>query len=143
MGLDVLINEHRIIPLNGSQMVLAGVPDHSGGQFIKQHRSDPERTLSDAPNGSLRVFLAHQPRSLYQAAKVGFDLMLSGHTHGGQFFPWNFAAAIGQPYVAGLHKHEVGSGEGWVYVSRGTGYWGPPLRVGTRSEITLLTLRPA
>ncbi|MBM4169914.1 MAG: metallophosphoesterase [Ignavibacteria bacterium] len=143
MGLDVLMNEHRIIPLNGSHMVLAGVTDSSGGQFIKQHTSDPAKTLAEAPNGNLRVFLAHQPRSLYQAAKAGFDLMLSGHTHGGQFFPWNFAAALGQPYVAGLHKHDVGSGEGWVYVSRGTGYWGPPLRVGVQSEITVLTLRPA
>jgi hypothetical protein len=63
-------------------------------------------------------------------------MMISGHTHGGQFFPWNLVAAIGQPYLSGLHRHK-GT---WVYVSRGTGYWGPPVRLGARSEITVFTL---
>jgi len=67
---------------------------------------------------------------------VGIDLQISGHTHGGQFFPWNLLATLGQPYLKGLHDHN-GT---WVYVSKGTGYWGPPVRVGARSEITVLTL---
>jgi hypothetical protein len=65
-----------------------------------------------------------------------FDLQISGHTHGGQFFPWNVLAAVGQPYVYGLHKRE----NTWVYVSKGTGYWGPPVRLGARSEITVIRL---
>ena len=69
----------------------------------------------------------------------GVDLMLSGHTHGGQMWPWNFFVPLQQPIVAGLHRlHEM-----WIYVSRGTGYWGPPYRVGAPSEIALLTLTRA
>jgi predicted MPP superfamily phosphohydrolase len=64
-------------------------------------------------------------------------LQISGHTHGGQFFPWNLAAALDQPFIAGLHKFQ----KMWIYVSKGTGYWGPPLRLGARSEITVITLR--
>jgi predicted MPP superfamily phosphohydrolase len=62
--------------------------------------------------------------------------MISGHTHGGQFFPWNIVATLGQPYIKGMHKHE----NMLVYVSRGTGYWGPPVRIAARSEITVFTL---
>ena len=141
MGLDVLMNEHRTISVDGSGLVLAGVPDVSGGQFLPSHKSDPAGTLAAVPPGPPRILLAHQPKSVFPAAREGFDLMLSGHTHGGQFFPWNAAAALDQPYIAGLFRHPVKSGEGWVYVSEGTGYWGPPLRVGTHSEITLFTLR--
>jgi hypothetical protein len=82
------------------------------------------------------VLLAHQPRSIFQAAEAGYHVQISGHTHGGQFFPWNFLAHIAQPYVADLHRHQ-GT---WIYVSRGTGYWGPPLRLGAPSEITLIRL---
>ncbi|EHP37667.1 metallophosphoesterase, partial [Cupriavidus basilensis OR16] len=66
----------------------------------------------------------------------GFDLQLSGHTHGGQFWPWNLFVPMQQPYTAGLNRHEAM----WVYVSRGTGYWGPPKRFGAPSEITKLRL---
>jgi predicted MPP superfamily phosphohydrolase len=73
------------------------------------------------------------------AAAAGYQLQLSGHTHGGQFFPWNLFVPMQQPFTAGLHRlHDM-----WVYVSRGTGYWGPPKRFGAPSEITLLTLVPA
>jgi predicted MPP superfamily phosphohydrolase len=64
-------------------------------------------------------------------------LQLSGHTHGGQFFPWMFFVRLQQPVVSGLAK----IGEGWVYTSRGTGYWGPPIRLGAPPEITEITLR--
>ena len=84
-----------------------------------------------------RQNLAHQPRSARAAADAGFDLQLSGHTHGGQFFPWNFFVPLQQPFTAGLHR----LGELWIYVSRGTGYWGPPKRVGAPSEITELVLQ--
>jgi predicted MPP superfamily phosphohydrolase len=74
-----------------------------------------------------------------KAAAAGTDLQLSGHTHGGQFFPWNFAVHLVQPYVAGLSQHE----KTWIYVNRGTGYWGPPVRLGPTSEITKVILRRA
>jgi uncharacterized protein len=82
----------------------------------------------------LRVLLAHQPRSAEAAADAGFDVQLCGHTHGGQFWPWNLLVKLQQPFVAGLHRLRTL----WVYTSRGTGYWGPPLRLGAPSEITRL-----
>jgi predicted MPP superfamily phosphohydrolase len=136
LGYDVLLNEHRLIERNGSRLVLAGITDYSAVEQHAAHRSDPEQALRDAPSGLRRILLAHQPKSLRQTSSVDFDLMLSGHTHGGQFFPWNLASAADQPYVYGLHQHE---GK-WVYVSRGTGYWGPPVRLGARSEITVVKL---
>ena len=83
-----------------------------------------------------KVLLAHQPRSAAAAAEAGFDLQLSGHTHGGQFGPWNLFVRMQQPFTAGLYR----LGRLWVYTSRGTGYWGPPKRFGAPSEITLIRL---
>jgi predicted MPP superfamily phosphohydrolase len=93
------------------------------------------QALLGAPDAP-RILLAHQPRSAKAADAAGVDLQLSGHTHGGQFLPWNLLVPLQQPFVSGLHK----LGQMWVYVSRGTGYWGPPKRFGAPSEITLLTL---
>jgi hypothetical protein len=136
LGYDVLMNEHRLVQRNGTAIVLAGVTDYTGGQFLPHHKSDPQAAIHDAPSDSVKILLAHQPRTLNQLESLGFHLMISGHTHGGQFFPWNHVAALGQPYISGLHKHN-GT---WVYVSKGTGYWGPPVRLGARSEITVITL---
>jgi len=137
LGFDVLLNEHRIIRRGGRTLLLAGVTDTSAGQFVPAHASDPVKAIAGAAPADVRVLLAHQPRSLYAAEKAGYDVQISGHTHGGQFFPWNYLAAVGQPYIRGLHKH----GSMWIYVSKGTGYWGPPVRLGARSEITVITLR--
>jgi predicted MPP superfamily phosphohydrolase len=136
LGFDVLMNEHRILQRSGAQIVLAGITDYSAGDFIPSQKSDPVGALSQAPHGLTRILLAHQPRSIFEAVKVGVDLQISGHTHGGQFFPWNHLATLNKPYIKGLHKH----GKTWVYVSRGTGYWGPPLRLGVPPEITVITL---
>ena len=136
---DVLLNEHRIIHRGESSIVLAGVTDYSGGDFIASHRSDPSTALQGAPEELVRILLAHQPRSIHAAVNARVDLQISGHTHGGQFFPWNHLATLNQPYIRGLHKHE----SAWIYVSRGTGYWGPPLRLGIPPEITAITLRKA
>lgn len=144
LGLTVLLNEHVVIRPpsdaagreDGKPLVLAGVTDYSAGHFDPAHRSDPEAALRGAPLNAVRVLLAHQPRSAAAAAKAGFDLQLSGHTHGGQFYPWNLFVRFQQPFTAGLHKLQ----NLWVYTSRGTGYWGPPKRFGAPSEITFLKL---
>jgi predicted MPP superfamily phosphohydrolase len=137
MGYDVLLNEHRLISRNGSSIVLAGVTDPTGAQFLPgTHAPNPQSALEGAPSDTIKILLAHQPKAVYDAQPLGFDLLMSGHTHGGQFFPWNLVAALGQPYIKGLHNHN-GT---WVYVSKGTGYWGPPVRLGARSEITVISL---
>ena len=142
LGLTVLLNEHVVIEPppgaspTGAPLVLAGVTDFSAGSFDAAHRSDPVAALRGAPQEAVRVLLAHQPRSAAAASVAGFDLQLSGHTHGGQFYPWNLFVRFQQPFTAGLQKWE----NLWVYTSRGTGYWGPPKRFGAPSEITHLRL---
>jgi predicted MPP superfamily phosphohydrolase len=137
LGLSVLMNEHVVLEHQGTSVVVAGVTDYSAGYFEPSHRSDPAAALAGAPtNAGVRLLLAHQPRSAFAAAPVGFDLQLSGHTHGGQIFPWKYLVRLQQPFTCGLHR--VGSL--WVYVSRGTGYWGPPKRLGAPSEITYVRL---
>lgn len=156
LGLTVLMNEHVVLhhgkaahtaltPLGDPQedphimapLVLAGVTDYSAHHFDEAHRSDPQAALEGSPLAvHVRLLLAHQPRSAEAAARAGFDLQLSGHTHGGQFYPWNLFVRFQQPFTNGLHKLQ----NLWVYTSRGTGYWGPPKRFGAPSEITQLRL---
>ncbi len=137
LGLRVLMNEHVVLKHDTAALVIAGVTDVSAHHFDPAHRSSPEVAIADAPDHVLiRVLLAHQPRSAFEAANAGFHLQLSGHTHGGQFWPWNFFVRLQQPFTAGLHRLN----DLWVYVSRGTGYWGPPKRFGAPSEITHLRL---
>lgn len=150
LGLTVLVNEHVVLhhghALHGdaqddsqimASLVLAGVTDFSAHHFDPTHRSDPHAAIDGAPPAALvRVLLAHQPRSAHAAASAGFDLQLSGHTHGGQFWPWNLFVPMQQPFTAGLAKLQ----NLWVYTSRGTGYWGPPKRFGAPSEITAVRL---
>lgn len=136
-GLTVLVNEHRVIDHDGAKLLVAGVPDVSAGGMVAAHASDPAKACVGAPEGcGARILLAHQPRSIYAAAAAGYDLVITGHTHGGQYFPMNLLVYLAQPYVAGLERHD----DTWIYVSRGTGYWGPPVRVGAPHEITLLRL---
>ncbi|MDE2605690.1 MAG: metallophosphoesterase [Burkholderiales bacterium] len=139
LGIRVLHNEHVVLSHDGAPLVLAGVPDFSGHRFDPDHRSDPAAAVAGAPADAPRVLLAHQPRSAAAAAQAGFHLQLSGHTHGGQFLPWNYFVPLQQPFTAGLHR----LGQLSVYVSRGTGYWGPPKRLGAPSEIAELRLAPS
>jgi predicted MPP superfamily phosphohydrolase len=139
LGVRVLHNEHVVLRHAGARLVLAGVPDYTGHHFDPAHRSDPAEALAGAPPGVTRVLLAHQPRTAAAAEQAGFDLQISGHTHGGQFFPWSLFVPLQQPFTAGLHQ----LGRMWVYVSRGTGYWGPPKRIGAPSEISELLLSPS
>lgn len=137
LGLRVLMNEHVVLQHEGSEVVVASVTDYNAGHFDESHESDPVAAIVGAPAGAgVNLLLAHQPRSAFAARAAGYHLQLSGHTHGGQFLPWNFFVRLQQPFTAGLHRLD----ELWVYVSRGTGYWGPPKRLGAPSEITRLTL---
>jgi uncharacterized protein len=139
LHVHVLMNEHVVLQHGSAKLVVAGVSDPSAHHFDPSHRSDPARAVAGAPaNASVRLLLAHQPRSAAAAARAGFQLQLSGHTHGGQFFPWNLLIKWFEPFAAGLHKLQ----DLWVYTSRGTGYWGPPKRLGAPSEISFLRLVP-
>lgn len=144
LGIRVLMNEHVVIHHHQdsqdpepAMMVVAGVTDFSAHHFDETHRSDPARAMAGVPDHAVfKLLLAHQPRSASGAMLAGFDLQLCGHTHGGQFWPWNHFVKWQQPFTAGLHRLQ----SLWVYTSRGTGYWGPPKRFGAPSEITLLRL---
>jgi len=137
LGVRVLLNEHVVLRHGDASLVVAGVTDWSAHHFDPAHRSDPHAALAGAPrDAAVRLLLAHQPRSAAAAAQAGFDLQLSGHTHGGQFWPWNLFVRFQQPFTAGLHRVR----DLRVYVSRGTGYWGPPKRFGAPSEITRVRL---
>jgi len=140
LGLTVLLNQHVVRRRGEAALMIAGVADYTAHHFNPAHRSDPQLAAAGAPDDlAVKILLAHQPRSAPAAAEAGFDLQLSGHTHGGQFFPWNLFVPLQQPFVAGLHRVR----RLWVYTSRGTGYWGPPKRFGAPSEITLVRLVPA
>jgi uncharacterized protein len=137
LGLRVLLNEHVVLEHNGTPFVLAGVTDYSTTHLDGIHRSNPAAALENAPKDvRVKVLLAHQPRTALTASDLGYTLQLSGHTHGGQFFPWNFFVRLQQPFTAGLARID----DLWIYTSRGTGYWGPPKRLGAPSEITHIRL---
>lgn len=139
LGMTVLMNEYALIRRGADLLALAGVTDYGGGAFDPTHRSDPAAAATGIPENAVRILLAHQPRSAAAAERAGFRLQLSGHTHGGQFVPWNLFVPMQQPFVAGLKR--VGTLQ--LYISRGTGYWGPPMRLGAPSEITRIRLRTA
>ncbi|MCC7007099.1 MAG: metallophosphoesterase [Ottowia sp.] len=137
LGLCVLMNEHVVLEHQGVGAIVAGVTDYGGETFEPSHRSDPFAAIAGAPlDVAVKILLAHQPRTAPAAVAAGYCLQLSGHTHGGQFLPWNFFVRLQQPFVAGLHRVN----NMWIYISRGTGYWGPPKRLGAPSEITELIL---
>ena len=136
LGLRVLANAHVVLEHESAKLVIAGVNDFNAHAVNPAWRSDPQAALAGSPSGVPRILLAHQPRSAVAAAAAGFDLQLSGHTHGGQFWPWNYFVRLQQPFTAGLHRLD----RLWVYTSRGTGYWGPPKRFGAPSEITRIRL---
>jgi predicted MPP superfamily phosphohydrolase len=136
LGAKVLMNEHVVLDHDGAALTVAGVTDYSAHHYDPLHKSDPHAAAKGAPAHAPKVLLAHQPRSAPFAEAAGYHLQLSGHTHGGQFWPWNFLVRLQQPFIAGLNR----LGRMWIYTSRGTGYWGPPMRFGIPSEITLIRL---
>lgn len=140
IGMRVLLNEHWLLPHRDAKLLVGGVTDPALGRFVRDAVPRPDLAVGTNVEADLRLLLAHNPSLAPQAEKAGFDLQLSGHTHAGQFFPWTIAVRmVHAPLVAGLAK----LGRMWVYVSAGTGSWGPPIRLGTRTELTLIELRAA
>lgn len=137
LGMINLVNSNTKIIKTNSEIVLAGITDYRAHQIKKSHRSNPELALQNIPNDKIKILLAHQPNSIYAVNKAGADLQLSGHTHGGQFWPFNYPTSLVNAYLSGLHNHNGTQ----IYVNSGTGYWGPPLRLGVPSEITLIRLK--
>ncbi|MBC7545919.1 MAG: metallophosphoesterase [Candidatus Sericytochromatia bacterium] len=137
LGIRVLRNERVPIEQAGAGFDLAGIDDFLAEGF--GHGPDLPKALAGRDPDRPVVLLAHQPRAIFEAARLGVSLQLSGHTHGGQIFPFNYLVKLQQPYVSGLHRH----GDSQIYVSRGTGYWGPPMRVGAPPEVTCIELSPA
>ncbi|GAA1820914.1 metallophosphoesterase [Luedemannella flava] len=139
LGWQDLHNRHVVVERGGSRLVIAGVDDRTAaGSGLPGHRTDHEAALAGADPALPVLLLAHQPKQIDGAVEHGVDLQLSGHTHGGQIWPFHFLVRTDQPVLQGLSRHGART---QLYTSRGTGFWGPPFRVFAPSEITLLTLR--
>jgi predicted MPP superfamily phosphohydrolase len=137
LGIRVLRNERERLDHDGAPIDVAGIDDPFAS--APGHGPDLPRALAGRDPSHPVVLLAHQPVAAEEAARHGVTLQLSGHTHGGQLWPFVHLVKLVQPFVAGLHRvHDT-----WVYVSRGTAWWGPPMRLGAPNEISVLTLRRA
>lgn len=131
MGMHVLLNERDVLRKGAATLIIGGIVDPA------YRALRPQMSLNDASSADFRLLLAHNPKFAPLGAREGFDLQLSGHTHAGQFFPWTLVVhLVHAPHVTGLSRE----GRMWVYVSAGTGTWGPPVRFGTNPEITLIKL---
>lgn len=133
LGIINLVNRGKVIKHLSASVLIGGIPDPAGG--IAPDLLGIQDSAS-GENASYRILLSHRPGIAQEAYKNGFNLQLSGHTHGGQFFPWTIVVRFVHKHSKGLHR----VGDMWVYVNPGTGSWGPLIRLGTTPEITLLTL---
>ena len=136
IGINVLHNESHYIGNDNEGFNLAGVYDIFGyriNAFEPNIKKALEQTKKDSPT----ILLAHQPKFIEEVPS-DVDLVLSGHTHGGQLVPFNVLVKLQQPYVKGLHQHNEST---QIYVNKGTGFWGPPMRLGASSEMTVITLK--
>lgn len=138
MGIRVLRNE-RAAMRGEHGFDLAGTDDYTAHGFGAGHGQDLPRALGGRDRNRPVILLAHQPRTFPEAVANGVDLQISGHTHGGQIFPFHYLTRSVQPFLSGLHR----AGSSQLYVSRGTGYWGPPMRLAAPSEITRIVISPA
>jgi hypothetical protein len=137
LNITVLNNTAIEIRRGTDMIVLAGVTDHNAGKFGKEHAPDFEKALGGIETTRKIILLAHQPRAVEEAAQYGVNLVLSGHMHGGQIWPFNYLTPLQQPYLKGFYQHK----NTLLYVNQGTAYWGPPMRVGTYKEISQFILK--
>jgi predicted MPP superfamily phosphohydrolase len=138
LGVDVLRNERVAIRRGDASFDLAGIDDRTAASSgVPGHGADLDAALDGRDDSTPVVLLAHQPVQVEQARAAGVDLQLSGHTHGGQLWPFDYAIRLDQPAVEGLSRH----GDTQLYVTSGAGYWGPPMRIGARPEVTVVELR--
>lgn len=138
LGFHVLINQTAQISRGSATLQIAGIPDPAATHF-QQEAPDLVRLQQLLSPNSFKILLSHQPSVAPKSTKLGIDLQLSGHTHGGQFFPWNWLIVFFEKYSKG-HYH---LGNMQLYVNQGTGYWGPQLRLGTYCELAEIILRKA
>jgi predicted MPP superfamily phosphohydrolase len=132
LGITVLNNSRTEIQQGEDTFILAGVTDYNAGRFGRQYAPDYAKALGGIDKTRKVILLAHQPRAVREAARYGVDLVLAGHMHGGQIWPFNYLSPLQQPYLKGFYRYK----KTLLYVNQGTGYWGPPMRVGTYKEIT-------
>jgi predicted MPP superfamily phosphohydrolase len=139
LGWEALHNRHIVVRRGAAQLVLAGVDDAiAQDSGVEGHGADLDRALAGVDPSVPVVLLAHQPKQVAVAAAAGVDLQISGHTHGGQIWPFHYLVMLDQPSVHGLSRHGERT---QLYTTRGSGFWGPPFRIFAPSEITLITLR--
>jgi uncharacterized protein len=139
LGIAVLRNRRVTIDRSGARIELAGVDDVSSRRLDASGGYNMEAALAGWDRSTPLVLLSHHPATFDEAQARGVHLQLSGHTHGGQLWPFNFMVRLQTRYVAGVYRR----GRSQLYVSRGTGFWGPPMRVLAPAEITEIVLRPA
>jgi len=139
VGCRILLNEHEVLRVKGSKLMVAGVTDSSGGHFDPAHEPNLIDAISTHESVQCKVLLSHRPELYDQAERLGVQVQISGHTHAGQFFPFSLFIGFAHKYYRGLHAYK----NLWLYVNPGTGYWGPANRFASASEITLLTLQKA
>ena len=141
LGWEALHNRHVLVSRGADRLVIAGVDDRTAaGSGVPGHHADHAAALAGTDADLPVLLLAHQPRQVAGAVAHGVDLQLSGHTHGGQMWPFHYLVRIDQPVLQGLSRHGERT---QLYTSRGTGFWGPPFRIFAPSEITLITLHSA
>lgn len=133
LSMTALLNENKIVAIKGAKLLIAGVTDPAGASMLQGHKPDPAKAIASSQTTDLKILLAHRPEACYEAEPLGFDLQFSGHTHAGQFFPFNILVALVHKYYKGLNKH----GRMLLYVNPGTGYWGAANRFAIASEISV------
>ena len=136
LGFNVLLNSHVVITRGSEHLVVAGVTDLHEGQFLPDRRPDATKAFAGSPVGT-RILLAHQPVQAKAAQGLHIALQLSGHTHGGQIWPFHYLVKLAQPVVSGFGR----VGDVLVFVSNGAGYWGPPMRLFAPPEVPILVLK--
>lgn len=146
LGATPLSNDYRVLKIGKADLLISGTPDHQAPR-MGFDGPDLKKALKNAEKPDFHLYLSHQPKGYLDAETVGeqnpVHLQLSGHTHAGQFFPFSLIVSLVHKYYRGLNRH-IHSTTGkpmWIYVSSGTGYWGPPNRLGVPSEVTLLKLK--